>query len=120
MDLCSDGAAYPPGEFLGTRRMVPGGVPRLAGGENLGRVLGDVHAQRRVLVVEREADEDLGAEEPEVVLRQLQFLRADTTQIADILARVDTAGALARRNSWPWVGGSSTSRTRSNRLPTAV
>jgi hypothetical protein len=37
----------PPGELLGTYGVMPGGIPGLAGGEDFGPVLGDVHTQRR-------------------------------------------------------------------------
>lgn len=50
--------------------VMPGRIPGLASGKNLDRVIGEVHAQRGVLVVEGEAGEDLGVEEPEVVVRQ--------------------------------------------------
>src|SRR5690242_20151429 len=72
--------------------MVPGGVTSLTGCKDVGRVFGDVHAQGRVIVVEREPGEDLRVEEPEVVVRQPQFTSLGTAEVTDVLARGDIAG----------------------------
>jgi hypothetical protein len=99
---------------------MPGRVPGLAGSEDLGGVLSDVHAEGGVILIEREPSEDLRVEQPEVEVRQTQPLGFCAGEIADFLSGGDVAGALAKRNCCPWVGGSSRIRTLSNRLPCAV
>lgn len=99
---------------------MPSGVAYLACAHNGRRVLRDLGAQQFVLLVELHPDQHPRVEEPEVFMRKAGLIGLGAGQQPDVLAHRDIELGTVQEILLPSDGGSSTTRTRSNRSPLDV
>ena len=118
---CSHGRTYLRCELGGTGSRSARQRPGLAGRDHVRRVLGQAHAEVLSSSSKWSASDEAGVEQPEVEVRQAEPPASARQQVADVLARGHVARGRGRGGTAaPSVSGSSTRRTRSNRLPCAV